>query len=239
MTTSEEDTMTTTRISALLAFLVIGCGGAQGPQPHDMSVAQHEAMAQHDEEAASAVVPEKGAGGEPCDPSTVCWSARQNPTPQQVAQAEEQRKQAAAHRAAARALRDAETNACAGLSEADRDTSPFAFPDDIAWVKENEKELRQNKNFLFRTTGARAFFRAAPGLTVEWLQRIVDCHLARAAAVGHDMPEMNYCPLVLRDVTARVSSTGNGFLIEVQTTGKDPKIAEEIVRRMNALVADR
>ena len=231
--------MTTIRTSALLAFVALGCGGTQGPQPHDMSVAQHEAAAEHAEGAAAEVAPEAEGESASCDPSTVCWSARRNPTPQQVAEAAEYRKQAAAHRAAAQSLRDAETSACAGLSEADRDASPFAFPGDIAWVKENEKELRQQKVFLFRTTGARAFFRAAPGLTAEWLQRVVDCHLARAAAVGHDMPEMSYCPLVLRDVAARVSSAGNGFVIEVQTTGLDPKIAEEIVRRMNALVAGR
>jgi len=221
-----------------LSLVVFGCGGAQGPEPHDMSVAQHEATADREEAAAGELAPRSGAvTPTECDPATICWSARQNPTADQVAAAKEHRERAAAHRAAAQKLRDAEGASCAGLSEADRDSSPFYYRQDIAWVKEIDKELRMGKTVLFRTVGARAFIRPVPGLTAEWLQRIVDCHIARAAAVGHDMPEMSYCPLVLREVTASVSSAGNGFIIEVQSN--DPKVVEEIVRRMNALVAGR
>ena len=71
-----------------------------------------------------------------------------------------------------------------------------------------------------KTNGADIVFRAVPGMTPEWLQRIVDCHLARAAAVGHDMPEMSYCALMLKNVTGQVTSTGNGFAVAV--TSQDP-----------------
>lgn len=47
------------------------------------------------------------------------------------------------------------------------------------------------------------------------------------------MPEMGYCPLMLKDVTAAVSSTGSGFAITV--AAKDSATAAEIWRRMQAL----
>jgi hypothetical protein len=86
-----------------------------------------------------------------------------------------------------------------------------------------------------KTTGSDIVFRAAPGMTAEWLQRIVDCHVARASAVGHEMPEMSYCPLELRSVMAKVTSTGDGFAIAV--TSSDPETIKEIARRSDALVA--
>jgi hypothetical protein len=41
------------------------------------------------------------------------------------------------------------------------------------------------RSFVPRTEGAVISFRATPGLTAQWLQRVIDCHLARNAALGH------------------------------------------------------
>jgi hypothetical protein len=101
-------------------------------------------------------------------------------------------------------------------------------------VKEHVVDARVSRRTVKKTTGADIIFRAVPGMTAEWLQRIVDCHLARASAVGHDMPEMSYCPLVLKNVTAKVTSTGSGFAVAV--TSEDPETVKEIIRRANALV---
>jgi hypothetical protein len=81
--------------------------------------------------------------------------------------------------------------------------------------------------------GGRVVFRAVPGMTVEWLQQLVNCHLARAEAVGYSMPEMSYCPLMLKGVSAAVSATADGFAVEV--TSDDPSTAAEIWRRVRAL----
>jgi hypothetical protein len=73
--------------------------------------------------------------------------------------------------------------------------------------------------------GAAIVFRAVPGLTAEWLQRIIDCHLARNAAVGYEMPEMADCPLALPGISAKVVSSGDGFAAQVRS-GQDSTAAE-------------
>jgi hypothetical protein len=43
-------------------------------------------------------------------------------------------------------------------------------------------------------------FRARPSMTAEWLQRVVDCHPARNAALGHVVLDLPDCPLVPKGV---------------------------------------
>jgi hypothetical protein len=71
-------------------------------------------------------------------------------------------------------------------------------------------------------------------MTAQWLQRVVDCHLARNAALGHDVPEMPNCPLVPKGVSATVTPTSDGFAIAVRA--EDSNTINEISRRANALV---
>lgn len=67
-----------------------------------------------------------------------------------------------------------------------------------------------------------------------WLQHSIDCHLARNAVVGHDMPEMAYCPLVPSGVTAEVHPVAGGIAVEIRADG-EPEAAE-VLRRARALV---
>jgi hypothetical protein len=158
-----------------------------------------------------------------------CWTSTQNPTAKHIEEADKLRKAAADHRAAAQALRDAEAAACEGLSDDDRDISPFEHYADIASVDPIYYGGRHR-----RLLGATVHFRAVPGLTAQWLQRQVDCHLARIAALGHDLPEMPTCPLVPRDVTASVSSNDKGFDVDVKSW--DEESAREVFRRARRLV---
>jgi hypothetical protein len=82
--------------------------------------------------------------------------------------------------------------------------------------------------------GAIITFRAVKGMTAQWLQRVVDCHLARNAALGHELPEMAYCPLVPKDVSAHVSATDTGFAVAVRSD--DATTAAEILGRARSLV---
>ncbi len=141
---------------------------------------------------------------------------------------------AADHRAASQALRDAEARACIGLADGDRDMSPFDHREDIASVGPLTVNVLSSKGQFTRTVGAIITFRALPGMTAQWLQRIVDCHLARNAALGHDVPAMVHCPLALKDVTARVTPTDAGFAIAVRS--EDSDTATEILRRARALI---
>lgn len=238
---------------------IAACGGlafacaprTPGANPSDMSATQHEAMARREygeAEAHSAHYDPSGrARSEGCPDilgSPVCWSSTANPTREHLAQAAEARRRAADHRAASQALRSAEASACAGLSERDRDESPFAHREDIASVSPlNEPDpgipagpgyesgaVRGGRDQL---AGAIVTFRALPGMTAPWLQRVIECHLARNAALGHEVPEMPYCPLVPKGVTATVRPIPTGFAVEIRSSDHDT--AKEIVRRAEGL----
>jgi hypothetical protein len=214
---------------AALGACMEACGGTPGAQPHDTSAAQHEAMAEEAERGATA------HQAQSCDPrSATCWTSTAHPTAEDLRQASEYRKAAADHRAASQALRDAEAQACAGLSDEDRDTSPFGHRDDIANVAPLYGQVSSGKGQQARMEGAVVAFRAVPGMTAPWLQRVVDCHLARNAALGHDVPEMPYCPLVPKGVTATVTPTPAGFAIAVRS--EDIETANEVLRRARMLV---
>ncbi len=217
------------RAAALAAMgisAVAGCA-TPGTRPHDMSVAGHEeAEAEAEAAARAARLQPPGSTGAACQ-EVPCWSDRDRPT-------DASRRLlavAAKHRAAAQALREAEAQACAGISERDRGISPFFHREDVAVVAPLEEKQGR---YGHRLAGATIEFRAVRGLTAEWLQRSADCHLARSAALGFDQSEMGFCPLALKGVAARVRSGREWLLVEV--TSQDPATAREVWRRAQALV---
>ena len=224
-------------LSLGFAAWTLGCGADPGTQPHDMSAAQHEAMAKNEESAATGHAeqhdPNATQASEVCSGEDGCWTSTFNPTAQHAYDAKHHHELAAKHRAAASALTDAEKRACAGISDDDRDTSPFYHRDDIQAVSPLTETVKSGKSSTQKDVGATVVFRALPGMTAEWLQRVVDCHLARAAAVGHDMPEMSYCPLMPKGVKAKVTSVGNGFAVNL--SADDAATVAEIKRRTQAL----
>jgi hypothetical protein len=215
----------------------MGCAASPGTQPHDMSAAQHEAMAKNEESAAAGHTdrhdPEATQATQVCAGKGGCWTSTSNPTAQHGDDAKHHHELAAKHRAAAAALDDAEKSACAGISDEDRDISPFYHREDIQSVSALTATTTSGKGSAQREVGATVVFRAVPAMTAEWLQRVVDCHLARAAAVGHDMPEMSYCPLMPKGVKAKVTSAGNGFAVNL--SAEDAATVAEIKRRARAL----
>ncbi len=224
------------------ALLLAACASrTPGAKPHDMSVASHETSAAEAErgaaEHASRFEPKAGVRTEKCraqglttdvDP---CWTSATNPTAEHLEHAAQLRRAAADHRAASQALREAEKRACVGISEEHRAESPFDRREDIARV-ERLYSTSSGKVAMKHQEGAIVTFRAVPGLTAQWLQRVVDCHLARNAALGHEVPEMPACPLVPRGVRATVTATPDGFAVAVR--GED-QASKEIWRRAEAL----
>jgi hypothetical protein len=231
--------------SSILCVVLMSTSCAKktpGAQPHDMGSTSHEAEAeQHAQLAAqeqaqydpNATTSEQHCGGQdPHGAQRVCWTTFTNPTAEHLAEAEEHRKMAADHRAASTALVAAEETACVGIAEDDRAMSPFDHVEDIVSVK----PLQQGGGKTpAETVGVVVTLRAVPGLTAEWLQRIVDCHIARASALGHVVPEMPNCPLVPNGVTATVSSTGDGFAVEIRSTNR--ATAAEVLARAERLTA--
>ena len=224
--------------SSILVMLAACTSSTQGARPHDMSAAQHERSAEEHARTAEghagqydpkAKVTTTGCGAQ----TRICWTSVENPTVAHLRAAEEHRRHAADHRAASTALRDVEARVCTGIDPDDRDISPFDRIEDIAGVEPLEEELSPTAPSrglpLRRTVGAVVMFRARPGMTAEWLQRIVDCHIARNAALGHVVPEMPSCPLVPKGVDARVTSAGNGFAVAIRSD--DPAVAREVLER--------
>jgi hypothetical protein len=214
----------------LLVPFIVACASTPGARPEASSAADHEAQARkHDAEMNDCKnqVPPLGS---------VCWSSVAQPSSDKVLERTEMHhKMAADHRAASATLRDAESRACAGISESDRDQSPFEHREDLVSVEPLfvHPVKSDGSQALGSAVGASLKFRALPGMTTEWLQRVIECHTARNAAMGYAMPEMKDCPLMLKGVTATVSSTGDGFAVAVRSD--DVETAIEIQKRAKEL----
>lgn len=176
-----------------------------------------------------------GRGNLSPQPSAPCWTAGGNAGAADARrERERQLRVAAAHRAAALALRDAESRSCVGIGAADRDVSPFLHTEDIAGVEAlNGRVLSSRGGGDQRLQGATVIFRAVPGLTAEWLQRVIDCHVVRNAVLGYGDPVVADCPLGVQGVTATVRPAGGGFAVEMRG---NPTVAEQILRRARAMV---
>ena len=170
----------------------------------------------------------------PQPPAAIAWAARIAPTPQQVAQLEALRDAARSHRMASPAVRAAESTACAGLGDDDRDVTPFFYRDDIVDVQ----PLRRHDGALAgRLEGAAVTFRRVEGLSPERLQRLVDCQMARDAALQYRVPEVAWCPLAVAGTLGRVAGVESG--LEVRMASASADAATETYVRAAALMTLR
>ncbi len=126
-----------------------------------------------------------------------------------------------AHRKASQEQSHSTAHACEGLSDYDRDVSPFVHSADILRVEPISAGPHVD--------GARVFFRRVRGLSSVTFQRIVDCHIAQAQELGHDVRDETFCPLNPPDVRATVTDAPDGFVVDVTST--DPDAAREVLRR--------
>lgn len=221
------------RCSLAFALIAVGCT-PPGTRPHDMSAREHIEAARAEDEAA-----ERHACGSPAtaEHAAPCWTDDAEASEAHRAEMDEHRRLAAAHRAASDALLRAEERACVGVPQDARDSSPFEHRADVQSVTDLDDEQHLGRAAVRRPAGVVVVLRAVPALTAEWLERVIECHLARNAAVGHDMPEMAYCPLVPRGVTATVRSVRAGFAVEIRADSREG--VDEIRRRARLLVVDR
>lgn len=214
---------------------------AKAPSVEPMSVADHELTAADLEKSAQASEqqfdPEAnvaslchGSAMNARELGEVCWTSVRNPTEEFLKHAAAHRRLAAEHRSAAQSLRDAEIRACSGLRADDRDESPFDHREDILRIE----PLLSAFSTVPWTEGVVVTFRAVPGMTTEWLQRVMDCQIARNAALGNDVPELRACLLVPRGVQANVTKTRDGFAVAIRA--QDEATAKEILRRADLLL---
>ncbi len=229
-------------ITSLVAAGAIACATpaatpATIPSQHGSAAAEDRAAREHDH--AAGVLErqarseelgqfECGPGTPPGTPGQICWA---NPrvsgaTQHETLRASEQRQDAAEHRKVSQALREAEARACADIAEPDIVNSPFSHRADIV---DAQVLAVPEPDGSRRVVGARVRFHEIEKLTASWLQHVIDCQIARDNAMGHDVPELSYCPLVPRGATATVSVVPHGFQVDI--TSDDPAGASEIARR--------
>lgn len=207
-----------------IAVFTIACRGREGTHPEDMSAHGHDAAAA---EAEAKAVDEESQydpnyvvfDGSDC--TEFCFTA--NPTEHHLRAADRLRREAARHRKASHELRVTEERACAEIPELHRDFSPFYHRGYITGA-----ELSDKGPIVVH-------FDKIPKTTAAGLQRLVDCHLARNAAVGYAMEEMDYCPLAIPGVSATVVETDAGFDIDLDT--RDPGAHAEVATRVESLLA--
>ncbi len=222
------------KLSLVIALgAACACGCASTPPSHHPSAAEYDRLAAQNEKAArdeltSANVPARpqhacGGASMPGGSWEPCWTPN---TDAARVDAEKHWKEALVERANARALREAEARACAGVSQLDRDVSPFAHVKDIVAVE----PIRDGHHLL----GAAVTFRRVPTLTRDSLQRIVSCHIAQANELGHDVDVETFCPLNLPDVHASVIENPRGFVVLV--TSDDEDAAREVLHRSEQLL---
>ncbi len=237
------------RTAILLSVVLTGCGGGSRPAPekplgaaehlteaqrHDRVAAQHEDEAEVLERQGATPVltcidqPLAGvpySGTEPLQVMRPCWRTDDIETHRRAAR--QNSREAADHRRAARELRVAEQQACAGLGEEEIAHGPFWHVDDIAVVERIDEggELR----------GARVVFLSVSGLSPAWLERAIACEQARAAVIGYDQRASSTSPATLPHVKAEVRPVPGG--IAVMLRSPDPLVAAQIYGRASYLLS--
>jgi hypothetical protein len=136
---------------------------------------------------------------------------------------------AVAHDRAGEAAEQA--GACRGVPAEERVASPLERREEIVDVTEVPRDTSWRG--LGAAGGARVVLRARPGLTAEWLQRVLECHVAQGAAAGRAGEPDARSPLAVPGARVRVQSVGDGFAVDV--TASAPAAAREILRRARSL----
>ena len=189
----------------------------------DARAAQEQA--EYDPHAAEAVERCSGAIAH-ADYTDACWTSLVNPTDDRLREARHFRRLAAQQRAQSQRLRDAEARACAGVTPTNRDESPFAHSEDIVGVV---PALDHGPLAPAKAGGIAVTFRSVPGLTAIWLQHVIECHIARNEAMGHEGDEMTFCPLVPMGVRTAVTATAVGIVVEIRSN--DQTVVADLLHR--------
>jgi hypothetical protein len=124
-----------------------------------------------------------------------------------------------------------ESVACAEVPDLDRDQGPFARRDRI----ERVEELRERTFPMAppQLVGAAVYVRATPGVTEQWLGRVVECHLAHRAAQGGLASDAATSPFA-EDARVSVSSTSTSFRVAI--TSPDIEVARSVAAKAERLV---
>ncbi len=167
-----------------------------------------------------------------CSPGEVCWTEEGPPTDEHLQEAGRLRHEALRDRKISKELLATEARSCVGVSLVDRELSPFVHLRDISSVRPLYREPPP-RNSASHPRGAVVTFRPIPGMTVDQLRQIVECHLARDNALGTELPDVSIGLMATPGTQVSVAQTADGFAVSLWSD--DPVGAQELLRKANLL----
>jgi hypothetical protein len=242
---------------AVAALFVVGCGAPAmiGPEPNEpgteaqaTGAEQHLAAAQREEErmiqherlfdaSAKRTIRRCEPVPDGADVDTPeCWTETVNPTAIHEAEVRVHSDRAAFHRKAARELRAAEDQECAGLPQEGRQGNPFDRGR-VLGVSQLERKATANKKPT--PIGAAIFLQPIEGVTSDELQRSMDCYSAHQAAIGYGpmTAGADRSPLQEPGSRATVRALRHGYVVEVRA--EEPFAAQAVWLRAQRLAATK
>jgi hypothetical protein len=121
-----------------------------------------------------------------------------------------------------------ESSSCVCATPFAMGESPLSHPEYVTDVTPY-RVITIDKRRQTELQGATVRIAAVPGVTTEWLQRLVD--ESRSRSEGENSA---WDPLALDRTTAEVRPSGDGFAIVIRSSDRDT--AKEVLRRADALV---
>lgn len=133
---------------------------------------------------------------------------------------------AAPHAAAAKSTAD--DPSCGGIPDQDRAIGPFGDRQQITAVTPLTETMTHLKFSWNQLRGAKIFVRATPGMTKQWLSRLIHCHMATEAGVAGSSSDVAD-PLTLSPLDVSVNDTSQGFVVYVRTEKPDTDLANRVL----------
>jgi hypothetical protein len=169
------------------------------------------------------------------DAETVCGARVSEDSDPLLVGASELRNRAARHRATAQELLAAEQTACEGVLLPPDDVDDLFRAESLEGVQPLERSVPwSNKPEL---AGARVSVRFRPGWTVEGVERVISCHIARNRRRGYGVLGLKYSHLLPAGVTAEVRPQALGF--EVVLSTNDAFTARVVLEHARVRLAGR
>jgi hypothetical protein len=124
---------------------------------------------------------------------------------------------------------------CAGIPDSERDHPSALQPPELEAVRSAMGERRLIKLTVPELRGAELLVRPNPGVSKQWLTRVVRCHVAYHDIAGPRLQESSPDPLVVDGSEITVDDTDTSFVIRIK--GANKAEGQEILARAQRLVS--
>lgn len=122
---------------------------------------------------------------------------------------------------------------CAGVPAKDREQGLLAYRDSFARATPLVEDAQVGKVKISRTSGESIVLRAAPSITLPWLDRVNSCHVALVQA-GRLNPGQSD-PFVVPGTRTAIAETYDGYVLSIKATGTDA--LKDVVARTSTVMA--